>query len=122
MGAGFAAAVQLIQAHNGIEAAFRPPRVALVGDTGMGDALPRSRPSFAAWSNLSAIGTAAAFATSGALVAAVFDWGAKVPVLPIVIGLALTLVFGVPITVGTVVSPSLEPIRDLPGNQTCCRR
>ena len=29
------------------------------------------------------------------------------------IGLALTLVFGVPITVGTVVSPSLQPIRDL---------
>jgi adenylate cyclase len=113
VGAGFAAAVQLIQAHNGIEAAFRPPRVALVGDTGMGDALPRSRPSFATWSNLSAIGTAAAFATSGALVAAVFEWGAKVPVLPMVIGLALTLVFGVPITVGTVVSPSLEPIRDL---------
>ena len=36
VGAGFAAAVQLIQAHNGIEAAFRPPRVALVGEHGHG--------------------------------------------------------------------------------------
>jgi adenylate cyclase len=34
-------------------------------------------------------------------------------VTPIVIGLALTLVFAVPITVGTVASPSLRPIRDL---------
>jgi len=65
VGAGFAAAVQLIHAHNGIEAAFRPPRIALVGDTGMGDSLPRSKPSFATWSNLAVIGTASVFASSG---------------------------------------------------------
>jgi adenylate cyclase len=113
VGAGFAAAVQLIEAHNAVEAIFRPPRVALVGDTNVGDALPRSKPSFATWSNLAVIGTASAFACSGALLAAVFDWAEKAPVTPIIIGLALTLVFAVPITVGTVVSPSLQPIRDL---------
>ena len=113
MGAGFAAAVQLIEAHNAVEAIFRPPRIALVADTNMGDSLPRSKPSFATWSNLAVIGTASAFACSGALLAAVFDWAEKAPVTPVIIGLALTLVFAVPITVGTVVSPSLQPIRDL---------
>jgi adenylate cyclase len=113
VGAGFAAAVQLIEAHNAVEAIFRPPRIALVADTNMGDSLPRSKPSFATWSNLAVIGTASAFACSGALLAAVFDWAEKAPVTPVIIGLALTLVFAVPITVGTVVSPSLQPIRDL---------
>ena len=31
---------------------MRPARVALAGDTGIGDSLPRSRPTFAAWSNV----------------------------------------------------------------------
>jgi adenylate cyclase len=113
VGAGYAAAVQLIEAHNAVEAVFRPPRIALVGNTGMGDSMPRSKPSFATWSNLSVIGTASVFASAGALLAAVFDWGQKAPITPIIIGLALTLVFAVPITVGTVASPSLQPIRDL---------
>jgi adenylate cyclase len=113
VGAGFAAAVQLIHAHNGIETAFRPPRIALVGDTGIGNSLPRSKPSSNTWSNLAVVGTASSFASSVALLAAVFDWSEKAPVTPIIIGLALTLVFAVPITVGTVASPSLQPIRDL---------
>ena len=39
--------------------------------------------------------------------------GRRGPRLVVVIGCALTLGFGVPITVGAVVSPSLRPIRDL---------
>jgi hypothetical protein len=46
-------AVELIGVHSFLEAAVRPARGAIAGDTGIGDALPRSRPSFAAWSNVS---------------------------------------------------------------------
>jgi class 3 adenylate cyclase len=40
-------------------------------------------------------------------------FASKVPVLVVVIALAWTLVFAVPITVGAGFSPSLQPIRDL---------
>jgi adenylate cyclase len=43
----------------------------------------------------------------------VLDRGGELPVLAVVIGGAVTLGFGVPITVGAGVSPSLRPIRDL---------
>jgi adenylate cyclase len=113
LGAVFATAVQLIAVHSFAEAALRPARVAIVGDTGLGDSLPRSRPTFAAWSNVCILATAFAFATAGAMLAAVFDRAASVPVLAIVIGGAITLGFGVPITMGAAFSPSLQPVRDL---------
>jgi adenylate cyclase len=53
------------------------------------------------------------FAVAGAMLAAVFERTHEVPVLALVIGCALTLGFGVPITVGASFSPSLRPIRDL---------
>ena len=37
--------------HSFVEGALRPVRAAIAGDTGIGDSLPRSRPTFAAWSN-----------------------------------------------------------------------
>src|SRR5271167_3767031 len=43
----------LIGTHTFGEGALRPARAALAGDTGIGDALPRSRPTFAAWLFLS---------------------------------------------------------------------
>src|SRR4030081_3246502 len=46
-------AVALIGAHSFGQAAIRPARLALVGDKGIGDSLPRARPTFAAWSNVS---------------------------------------------------------------------
>ena len=58
LGAAFGAAVQLIGVHSFVEAAMRPARVAIAGDTGIGDALPRSRPTFAAWSNVSMLAVA----------------------------------------------------------------
>jgi len=47
------------------------------------------------------------------MMAAVFDRVSEMPVLWVLIGGGLTLAFGVPLTVGTVFSPSLRPIRDL---------
>ena len=62
LGASVGIAVQLIAVHSVVEGALRPVRVALAGDTGIGDSLPRSRPTFAAWSNLSMLLVAFAFA------------------------------------------------------------
>jgi class 3 adenylate cyclase len=113
LGAIFGAIHQLIAIHGMVEATMRPARLALAGDTGIGDALPRARPSFAAWSNVSMIAVAFAYAVAGAMLAGVFDRFREVPVFAVVIGLGLTLVLAVPITVGSAFSPSLQPIRDL---------
>jgi len=52
LGAVGGPAVILIGIHSGFEAALRPARAAIAGETGIGDCLPRSRPTFAAWSNV----------------------------------------------------------------------
>jgi class 3 adenylate cyclase len=113
LGAAYGTSVQLISVHSAVEAILRPARLAIAGDTGLGDSLPRSRPSFAAWSNVSVLAVAFTYTVLGAMLAAVFYKAASVPVLAVVIGCALTLGFGVPITVGLAFSPSLRPLRDL---------
>jgi len=113
LGTAFGAAIPLPGVHSLMEAALRPARVAIAGDTGIGDSLPRSRPTIAAWTNVSMLAVAFTYAVAGAMLAAVFDRAREEPVLFAVIGCALTLVFAVPITVGTAFSPSLRPIRDL---------
>ncbi|MCV7401953.1 HAMP domain-containing protein [Mycobacterium fragae] len=105
-------AINLIGMHAFVEGALRPARAALDGDTGIGDALPRSRPTFAAWSTISWLASVFAFSAGGALLAVVLDRPGEVPVLAVVIGGALTLGFA-PIIVGVMLSPSLRPIRDL---------
>lgn len=106
-------AIQLVGVHTYVEAFLRPVRLAAAGDSGIGDALPRSRPSFAAWSTTTVLATAWVFGVAGALLAAVIDVSSKDPVVNVGIATALTLLFGVPITVGTAFGPSLQPIRDL---------
>jgi adenylate cyclase len=113
LGAVWGIAIQLITVHSAVEALLRPARVALAGDTGIGDSLPRSRPSFAAWSTVTMAAVAFEFAVSGAMLAAVFDRAREVPVLSVVIGCALTLGVAVPMTVPLAFGPSLRPIRDL---------
>ena len=113
LGAAIGTANLLIASHSFVEAAMRPARVAIAGDTGIGDSLPRSRPTFAAWSNVFVLAVAFNFAAGGALLAAVFDRCREVPVLAVVIGCVSLLGVAVPITVGTAFSPSLRPIRDL---------
>lgn len=99
--------------HGFAEAMMRPARVAIAGDTGIGDSLPRSRPTYAAWSTVSMIAGAFGFAVSGAMLAVVFSRTSSIPVLCAVIALALTLGWAVPINVGSSFAPSLRPIRDL---------
>jgi class 3 adenylate cyclase len=113
VGAVFGAAVLVPGLHSFVEGALRPARVSIAGDTGIGDALPRSRPTFAAWCNVSMLAVAFIFTVAGAMLAAVFDRVRDMPVLIVVIGGAMTLGFAVPITVGVAFSQSLRPIRDL---------
>lgn len=113
LGAIVGTAVQLVAYHNIVESAWRPARVALAGDTAVGDSLPRSSPTFAARSNVSIIAVAFAYGVSGALYAAVLKSVDEKPILSVVIGAALTVIFAVPVSVGLGFSPSLQPIRDL---------
>jgi class 3 adenylate cyclase len=113
VGAAMGAAIHLIGAHSVVEGELRPPRASIGGDTGIGDSLPRSRPTFAAWSNGAVLALAFATAVAGAILAAVFARGNDAPVLSVVIGCALVIVFVVPIGVGAAFSLSLKPIRDL---------
>jgi adenylate cyclase len=99
--------------HSLAEGMLRPVRVALVGDTRIGDSLPRSHPTFAAWTSLSVLAVAFTFTVGGAMLAAVFERATEGPVLWVVIGCALTLFFAVPLTVGLNFSPSMRPVRDL---------
>lgn len=104
---------QLIGVHSLAEAVMRPVRLSLVGNTGIGDGLPRSRPTFATWSKITMLGVALAFGVESAMLTAVIDRATAHPVMWVVIGAALTLFLGVPITVGAAFAPSLRPIRDL---------
>jgi class 3 adenylate cyclase len=113
LGAAIGIGVQLIGLHSLLEAAARPARVAIAGDTGIGDSLPRSRPTFAAWSSVTVLSAVFVFSVSGAMLAAVFDRASEEPVLFLVIACALTVGYGMPITVGVAFSPSLRPVREL---------
>jgi adenylate cyclase len=113
LGAAGGTAAYLIGVHSVFEAALRPVRVALAGGTGIGDSLPRSRPTFAAWSDLAMLAAAFVFAVAGAMLAAVFNRASSARGFWVVIGCALTLGWAVPLTVGAAFSPSLQPIRDL---------
>jgi class 3 adenylate cyclase len=112
-GASVGMCAALIAAHTLVEAMLRPARIAIAGDTGIGDSLPRSRPTFAAWSNVAMLATAFVYGVGGVILGAVFDKVTEVPVLAVVIGAAATLVFAVPITVALSFSPSLRPVQDL---------
>ncbi len=113
LGVAFVTMVPLIGVHSIVEASMRPARVAIAGDTGIGESLPRSHPSFAAWSNISILAVAFVYALAGAMLATVFGRATEMPVVVVLIGCGLTLVYGVPLTVGVAFSPSLRPVRDL---------
>jgi adenylate cyclase len=112
LGAVFGSVSCLTMIHSFVEATSRPARIAIAGDTSIGDALPRSRPTFAAWSNVSMLAATFSFAVLAAMLATVFHRASQDPVLAVVIGAALTLGFA-PFVVGACFSPSLQPIRDL---------
>jgi adenylate cyclase len=101
----------LITVHSLVEGALRPARAAIAAGTEIGDALPRSRPTFAAWTNAAMLAIGFAFAVSGAILGAVFDVARHGPALALVIGGALVLVIGASLL--AAYSPLLQPVRDL---------
>ncbi|AGB21540.1 family 3 adenylate cyclase [Mycobacterium sp. JS623] len=112
LGACWGAAAQLIGVHGIVEAAMRPARIAIAGETGIGDSLPRSRPTFATWSSTSMLAVAFGFTIGAAMLGATFNEVSEYPLLAVLIG-CVALGFAVPISVGVGFAPSLRPIRDL---------
>lgn len=113
LGAAVGTALGLGGVHNLVEAAVRPARVAIAGDTGIGDSLPRSRPTFATWSNVFVLTVVFVCVVDGAMLAVALSRSSVQPIVFLAIGCLFTLVFGVPFTVGLSLAPSLQPIRDL---------
>ncbi len=92
MGAVAGTAGQLITVHSYVESTLRPARAAIAADTEIGDSLPRSRPAFGTWANVAMLAVGFAFATAGAILAAVLDAARHGPWLTMVIGGVLVLV------------------------------
>ncbi|KMO83833.1 adenylate/guanylate cyclase domain-containing protein [Mycolicibacterium chubuense] len=113
LGVAVGAGAQLVGARSFLEGAMRPVRIDIVGDSEIGDSLPRSRPSFAAWSNMALLAAVFGNAISGAILGAVILRAAPEPALAVLVGAGMTVGFAVPITVGAASSQSFLPIRDL---------
>jgi adenylate cyclase len=111
-GAAYGAALQLVGVHTFAEGALRPARAAIAGDTLIGDSLPRSRPTFAAWANISLLAVVFTTAIGAALWTTLFDRFNQGPLIWLVIGCGCTLLTG-PVIAFLVFSPFLRPIRDL---------
>jgi adenylate cyclase len=113
LGVAIGTAIQISGFHTFVEAGLRPARTAIAGHTEIGDSLPRSRPTYAVWSSAAVVGFLFVFAVDGAMLTAAFSRAHEEPWFFLLIGGALTLCFGVPISVGVAFIPSLRPIRDL---------
>ena len=113
LGGALGAGSWLQAAHGFAEAAMRPARVALAGTTGSGDALPRGRPTFAAWASAAMLASIFAFTLTGAISATAVDRIRQAPALTVVIAVFWTVTYAVPLTVMVMFAPSLQPIRDL---------
>lgn len=83
IGATYAAAAHLVGFHTASESGWRPARIDIAGDTGIGDSLPRRRPTFAARSNVAMLGVAFAFALLSALLATAVGKAAAVQVFSV---------------------------------------
>ena len=115
LGAAVGSSIALVGVHNLVEAMLRPVRLAIAGDTGIGDSLPRSRPTFAMWTNIAMVASAFGFAVGSAMLAGIFDRFVEGPMLWMMIGCVQAFGVAFPITVGAGFAPSLQPIRDLKG-------
>ena len=88
-------AATLLECTASREIAMRPVRVTLVEGTAIGDSLPRSRPRFAAWSNLAILAVAFAFSIATAMVTATFEQLGRSPaMMGVALASALTLAIG----------------------------
>jgi adenylate cyclase len=113
VGLVFGAVSALVSVHPFTEATMWPVRVAIVGDSGIGDSLPRTRPTFAAWSNVFLAGSVFVFCVVAVLLAAVFDSGRHDPVVSLVIAAALTVGVALPTSIGVATASVQRPIREL---------
>jgi class 3 adenylate cyclase len=113
LGVGVGLAITLIAVHGFFEAAFRPVRLALAGDTDLADALPRSRPTFASWASVTLVAAAWLFAVGGATFAIILERYDDHPTIALAIATALTIALVIPITLIAAFVPALRPIRDL---------
>jgi adenylate cyclase len=113
VGVAIGSVTQLIGLHSLLEAAARPARVAIAGDTSIGDSLPRARPTLAAWLSMTVLGTAFVFSVEGAMLVVAIVGTRPQPLLFLGAGGAMTVGFGVPLAVAVAFSPSMRPIRDL---------
>ncbi|BBZ37654.1 adenylate/guanylate cyclase domain-containing protein [Mycobacterium conspicuum] len=113
VGGALGFALALIGLHTFTQGALRPARAALAGDMGVGDTLPRSRPTFAVWLNLSMLASVFTFSGAGAMLGALLHRAGGTPLLFTGIAGVLTLGLAAPITLAAIVSPSLRPVRDL---------
>ncbi len=113
LGAAVGAGTHMGGMHSVPETHMRPPRTAIADQTGIGDSLPRTHPTFTSWLNVGVLGVVFAFSIAGGTLTGLFEQVSRTPVLLVVIGVALTILYGVPITVGSTFAPSLQPIRDL---------
>ncbi|BBZ35045.1 hypothetical protein MCNF_36500 [Mycolicibacterium confluentis] len=111
LGAIAGTAGQLITLHSIVEATLRPARAAIASSAEFGDVLPRSRPTFATWTNVAILAVGFAFAVAGAILGAVFDVARHGPGLAVALGGALVLVIGP--SLWAAYSPLLQPISDL---------
>ena len=82
----------LISVHTFMEGLLRPVRAALAGDSGIGDALPRPRPTFARWLEVSMLSALCNFTTAGVMVGVLLGRVSDSPVLPLVIAGVATAV------------------------------
>jgi adenylate cyclase len=105
--------VQLIPIHSYVESLFRPARRAIIGDSGIGDTMPRARPTFATWASIAVLSTVWIFTLVGALSGVIIHQASADPLVVLLIATGATLVFGVPITLLSAFVPSLQPLRDL---------
>lgn len=99
--------------HGFIESCMRPARIAIAGASGVGDGLPRPRPSFATWSLVFLLSVIWTFTLVGALFAALTDGLQDHPVVAVTLATLVVLVFGIPLPATSSFGPLLQPIRDL---------
>lgn len=113
VGAAFGWVFHLAGTRGYVEAAMRPIRLSLTAGSGIGDHLPRHRPSLVAWSATAVLATSFIFSLlAGLLVGAAADADLP-PLVYLVIATALTVFVAVPTTVGAAFVPSLSVLREL---------
>lgn len=106
------ATMALVGGHFVYDTVLRPVRRAMAGDTAVGDDFPSTRPGYETWSTVATVANLYLFPVTGALLGVQFGVE-EAPIVSVAIGLGMASFFGMGITSGMIVGPSLQPLRDL---------